>query len=103
MSDSVGIELYVLDTLMRDLVGHDRRAASFLTYLSVLSAGGGKPVAMSHQQLADQTGLSKRAVQDAVAHLLRRGLLVVERRSRTEPASLKPLAPWRRASDATAP
>ncbi len=90
------IDRYVLDTLMRDLVGHDRRTASYLIFLSILGAGGGKPVALSHQQLADRAGLSKRAVQDAVAHLIRRGLLVKERRARTEPALLSPLTPWRR-------
>lgn len=90
------IDRYILDTLMRDLVGHDRRTASYLVYLSILGVGGGKSVALSHQQLADRAGLSKRAVQDAVTHLVQRGLLALERRARTEPALLKPLTPWRR-------
>jgi DNA-binding GntR family transcriptional regulator len=97
MGAALTIDPYVLDTLMRDLVGHDHRAAAYLVYLAVLQAAQDRPAALSHQQLADRTGLSKRAVQDAVSHLAGRGLLSVERRSRTEPALLKPLAPWRRA------
>ena len=96
MNDTIPIASYVLDALMRDLVGHDRRGAAYLTYLALLGAGRGRPVALSHQQLADRSGLSKRAVQDAVAHLRRRGLVAVEKRARTEPAVLTPLTPWRR-------
>jgi DNA-binding IscR family transcriptional regulator len=96
MENMITVDRYVLDTLMRDLTGHDRRAASYLVYLSVLNAGGGKAVALSHQQLAACAGLSKRTVQDAVAHLARRGLLAIERGGHTEPALLKPLSPWRR-------
>jgi CRP-like cAMP-binding protein len=96
MNNAMTIDPYVLDTLMRDLVGHDRRAAAYLVYLAALHAGRDRPAAFSHQQLADRTGLSKRAVQDAVGHLARRGLLAVERRARTEAAVLRPLTPWRR-------
>lgn len=96
MRDKAQIDRYVLDTLMRDLVGHDRRPASYLIYLAVLGAGNGKPVSLSYQQLSDATGLSKRTVQDAVAHLGGRGLLAIERGARTEPALLRPLEPWRR-------
>ena len=90
------IDSYVLDTLMRDLVGHDRRPASYLVYLAVLLAARDKVAALSHQELADRTGLSKRSVQEAIAHLSSRQLIAVERRGRTEAARLKPLAPWRR-------
>jgi CRP-like cAMP-binding protein len=96
MNDAVPIDPYALDTLMRDLVGHDRRPAAYLVYLAVLGAGRGRPVALSHQQLADRTGLSKRGVQNAIAHLARRGLIAVERRDRTEPGLLRALTPWRR-------
>lgn len=96
MHGEVRLDAYVLDTLMRDLVGHDRRTSAYLVYLAVLSAGGGRSVALSHQQLADRVGLSKRAVQDAVAHLAGRGLLSIARRGGTEPAEMEPLAPWQR-------
>ena len=96
MAAALSLDRYVFDTLMRDLVGHDRRAGSYLVYLAVLNAAGERPAALSHQQLADRTGLSKRGVQDAVAHLVRRGLLKVDKRTRTEAALLTPLSPWRR-------
>jgi len=94
MNDSLQIDRYVLTTLMRDLVGHDHRPSAFLVYLALLdlAASGGPP--LSHAQLAEQTGLSKRAVQDAVRHLVRRGLASIRRGSRTEPAFLQPLFPW---------
>jgi CRP-like cAMP-binding protein len=94
MDSKTEVDRYVLDTLMRDLVGHDRRTSSYLVYLFILGAGAGRPVVLSHQQLSAGAGLSKRAVQDAIAHLVRRGLLAVDRRARTEPAALTPLAPW---------
>ena len=98
MEGEIRIDTYVLDALMRDLVGHDRRASAYLAYLAVLSVGGGRPVMLSHQQLADRIGLSKRAVQDALAHLNKRGLLRIVRRAGTEPALVEPLTPWRRQS-----
>ena len=92
----VQIDRYVVDTLMRDLVGHDRRPAAFVVFVAILTAADGKAIALSNQQLADRTGLSKRAVQDATAHLARRGLMRIERRGRTEPALFSPLTPWQR-------
>ncbi len=96
MIAALTIDAYVLDTLMRDLVGHDRRPASYLVYLALLLAAREKVAALSHQQLADRTGLSRRSVQQAIAHLSSRQLLAVERRSRTGAALLRPLMPWRR-------
>lgn len=102
MQGEIGIDPYVLDTLMRDLVGHDRRPSAYLVYLAIFSVGRGKPIAISHQQLAERVGLSKRAVQDATAHLVSRGLVRTVRRGRTEPALVETLAPWRRCEAAQA-
>lgn len=96
MQGEIRIDSYVLDALMRDLVGHDRRTSAYLVYLTILSAGEGRAVVLSHQQLADRIGLSKRAVQGALAHLASRGLLSIVRRGLTEPAMTEPLTPWRR-------
>lgn len=93
MSSTVAIDRYVLAPLMRDLVGHDRRPAAYLVYLTVSS---GTREARSHRELAELTGLSKRSVQDAVRHLERRGLVRIDRRAGTEPAVLTALTPWRR-------
>ena len=90
---SHAIEAYVIDTLMRDLVGHDRRPSAFLLYLS-LAVGGAST--LSHAQMADRTGLSKRSVQASLAHLERRGLVRIDRRGPTEALTLTALKPWRR-------
>ena len=95
MSDRLTIDRYVVDTLMRDLVAHDHRPSAFLVYLALLDlADAGRPTP-SHAQLAHLCGLSKRAVQDALRHLAKRQLISVDRRGRTEPAIVRPLAPWR--------
>lgn len=90
------VDRYVLDTLMRDLVGHDRRPSAFLVYLALAAAfetGRGR---LSHASLAEATGLSKRAVQDAVGHLRRRGLLAATETAKTEALTYEPQHPWRR-------
>jgi len=93
--DQLAIDRYVLHTLMRDLVGHDHRPSAFLVYLALLDLAASGRAAPSHAQLADLCGLSRRAVQDALRHLAKRELVSVERRGRTEPAIVRPLAPWR--------
>lgn len=53
-----------------------------------------KSVFFSYQMLTDRTGLSKRAVQRAVAHLARRQLLKVGRKSATAVPEYTVLTPW---------
>jgi hypothetical protein len=90
-------DAYVIDTLMADLVLHDRQPSAFLVYLHLSSrAGGGRMPAASHQAMADATGLSKSAVQAAVRTLLRRRLLRVKRAGRTAVPEYAVLRPWRR-------
>jgi hypothetical protein len=63
---------------MRDLAEHEKRPSAFLVYLHVWrrSVGVGQKVAsLSHQQMAEGTGLSKSAVQGAVRLLKKRKLL----------------------------
>ena len=88
------IDAYVLDALMRDLVGHDHRASAFLVYLALTPDEG--TLRLSHAQLAERTGLSKRTVQDAVLHLVDRNLLRVTRQGATDIPRYEPLTPWRR-------
>jgi len=87
---------YVLDTLLPDLVGHDRRPAAFLVYLVILAAASNGRASLSHAQLAERAGLSKRSVQAAVALLARRRLIEIVRRGVTETSEYRPLTPWRR-------
>ena len=91
---------YVIDTLMRDLVGHDRRTSAFIVYLTLASSSAEKQLPrLSHAQIAEQTGLSKRGVQDAVDHLIARGLLRRTTTGATEVARYEVLTPWRRLGD----
>lgn len=89
------IDAYILDVLMADLVGHDHKPSAYLTYLAIWAAGQGNAVALSYSELAERTGLSKRAVQYSVAHLRRRALLTVTTKGRTETPKYQPLTPWR--------
>ena len=78
----VPVDDYVLDVLMRDLVGHDRRPAAYLVYLYLYGQSvrtSWKPVAASLRLLAEATGLSKSAVQTALENL--RGRELIETRS----------------------
>ena len=91
-------DAYVIDSLMRDLVGHDRRPSAYLVYLTIAAVAGEGRASLSLAQLAEQTGLSKRAVQDAAKHLAGRGLLALTRNAETETPLYEALKPWRRAS-----
>jgi hypothetical protein len=72
------VDGYVIDILMPDLVGHDRRPATFIVYLFLLrqaARGRRDAVSVSLQTIATKTGLSKSSVQTAIRHLRRRKLL----------------------------
>ncbi len=93
------IDPHIVEVLLPDLVGHDRRPSSFVLYVWLYAAtrGAGRRSAFySYQMLTDRTGLSKRAVQRAVAHLRRRQLLKVTRRSRTAVPEYTVATPWLR-------
>jgi hypothetical protein len=83
--ERIAVDGYVLDALMPDLVGHDRRPSAFLVFLFLWrrTASASRTVALSHRMLADGTGLSMRAVQSALGHLARRQLIEVRRKSAT--------------------
>lgn len=90
------LDAYVLDTLMRDLVGHDRRASAFLVYLSLIAVADGGFARLSHARLAERTGLSKRGAQVAVLHLIERGLLRAGKVGATDVTRYEVLFPWRK-------
>lgn len=93
---SILVDGYVLDALMVDLVGHDRRPSAYILYLALTRLGSGGEVGISLQGLATATGLSKTAVQRSVAHLARRNLVTVRHIGRTEAPRYRVLEPWRR-------
>ena len=97
--NSVRLDEYVFDVLMADLIGHDRMPSAYVVYLYLYWRASGtraRSVKASHQQIADDTGLSKSAVQTAVRHLARRKLLRSERASMTATPEHFVLRPWRR-------
>ena len=76
---TIPIDDYVIDVLMRDIVGHDHQPAAFLVYLYLygqVARKKWKPVDASLRMLAEATGLSKSAVQIALANLRRRELII---------------------------
>ena len=92
----------VIDTLMRDLVGHDRKPTSFLVYLWLSAEHRRIPAEVTasyqHEQIAESIGISKSSAQSAVTWLLRRNLLAVTRESVTATPSYRVLTPWKRPS-----
>ena len=82
---------------MRDLVSHSRSSTAFLVYLQLYrhTHGAGRDsAALSHSVLADLTGISRRSVQSALAHLIQRRL-VRQRKSRpTAVPVYTVLTPW---------
>lgn len=94
---SVILDSYLFETLMADLVGHDRSPAAFLVYMHLASqAGRGRKVRRSYQDMAVDTGLSRSAVQRAVRHLVGRKLLSAEQAHATDTPTYAVLRPWKR-------
>lgn len=93
------LDAYVFEVLMPDLVGHDRRPASFVVYLYLLTSAealGRDQVPASLQTIAVKTGLSKSAVQVALRHLKRRGLVGEDEVGTQVNPVRQVLRPWRR-------
>ena len=106
MTQPLALDPYLIDVLMRDLVGHDRAPSAFVVYLWLWrnAQGCGRPrIGASLQTIATGTGLSKSAVQAAVRHLARRRLLSAERSRATEARTFQVHEPWRRRDDEPVP
>jgi DNA-binding MarR family transcriptional regulator len=100
---TIELDAYVLDTLMADLVGHDRQPSAFLVYLALWGRTRSEDVdeaAVSLRELAEATGLSRRGVQDALARLAARGLIRVERDGITAVPRYRVERPWARRTGA---
>jgi len=97
MRDVARFDAYLLDSLMPDLVGHDRQPSAFIVYLYLahrVTRGRVRSVAISLQGISADTGLSKTAVQRAIRTLVRRRLLRVDKQSRTAVPSYTVLRAW---------
>ncbi|HTZ54028.1 MAG TPA: helix-turn-helix domain-containing protein [Candidatus Acidoferrum sp.] len=99
MQADVSLDRYVVETLMPDLVGHDRRPVAFLIYLYLYACAGAserKSIAISLDMLADECGVSKRAAADAIRHLVKRKLVVRSRDYATALTVYAVARPWKR-------
>ena len=97
------IDEYILDTLMVDLIGHDRQPSAYLVYLFLWRQTHGRRESTTRvalQDIAEQTGLSKRSVQKAIAWLARRQLIAVSRERITAIPVYTVMRPWIRGSAA---
>jgi hypothetical protein len=88
---------YVIDVLMRDLVGHDRKPVAFLVYLWLAAEQlrAKSLVRVSYQQVAESVGISKSSAQSAIRWLLKRKLLSVEKKTVTATPAYTVRSPWR--------
>lgn len=96
---TIPIDQYVVDVLMRDIVGHDRQPAAYLVYLYLFAQTTRQqwqPVALSLRALAEATGLSKSAVQSALESLRRRELVATTRAHATATPRHRVLRHWRK-------
>ena len=93
----IKLDDYVLDSLMRDLVGHDRRLASFLVYLWLAAEQQRRKsaVSISYSDLAESVGVSKSSAQAAVAWLIHRKLISSTKANVTATPSYTVQSPWR--------
>jgi DNA-binding MarR family transcriptional regulator len=94
----VPLDDYVAETLMPDLIAHDRAPSAFIVYVKLWHDGGGpgRRIQASLSTLAVETGLSKSSVQGALRRLRKRGYLSTRRASATAVPVHTVLAPWRR-------
>lgn len=94
---TIAIDRHVVETLMPDLVGHERQPSAFIVYLYLWSrtrGGRERRVSVSLQQIAVETGLSKSAVQQAMRRLKRRRLLASHQASATSVPEYVVQRPW---------
>ncbi len=95
----IDLDPYLVETLMPDLVGHDRRPSAYLVFLFLwfeARKAKNKPVQFSLREIAEATGISRRSVQSAVATLKRRKLIQISKSSKTDAPAYKVLCHWKK-------
>ena len=93
----LSLDPYVIETLMPDLVGHDRRPSAFLVYLYLwrqTNAGRSRSGELPLRAIAEGTGMSKRAVQNALRALARRRLITTSHATPTSAPTFQIHRPW---------
>ena len=95
---TVPIDDYVLDVLMRDLIGHDQKPAAYLVYLHLYREAARnkwRRINASVRMIAGATGLSKSAAHAALTHLRRRQLIATTAEHSTATLRHRVLRHWR--------
>jgi len=92
------VDDYVIDVLMRDLVGHDRKPAGFLVYLWLAAEQARRhtEVRVSYEEMAESVGISKSSAQGAVRWLLKRKLLAAKKLTVTSTPCYTVRSPWKK-------
>jgi len=101
----ISLDDYVVDVLLRDLVGHDRHPVAFFVYLWLTAEQQrrrGEAVEISYRDLAESIGVSKSSAQAAVSRLLRRKLLASTKATVTATPRYTVLTPWKRSHQPSA-
>ena len=96
---TIPIDDYVVDVLMRDLIGHDQKPAAYLVYLHLYGQAARskwRPISASVRTIADGTGLSKSAAHAALTHLRRRQLIATTANHVTATPRHRVLRHWRK-------
>jgi hypothetical protein len=97
MPTPYSLDCYVVDVLLPDLVGHDRKPAAFLVLIRLLCTSDRRRkdlVEMSLQEIATSTGLAKSTVQAAIRHLKHRGFLDPDTQATTSKPLRKIVRSW---------
>ena len=104
--ETIPVDDYVIDVLMRDIVGHDQQPAAYLVYAWLYGQAARKkwkPIPASLRMLAEATGLSKSAVQTALELLRRRELIETTSEHSTATPRHRVLRHWRMPAERVSP
>ena len=99
MAKRLGLDPYIVDTLMRDLIAHDRSQSAFVVFLWLwrqTHAQGRDKIGASLAGIAHATGLSKSSVQNAIRRLLRRRLIAASKAGPTMAPIYQVNETWKR-------
>jgi len=99
MAKRLQLDPYIVDTLMRDLVAHDRAPTAFIVFLWLwrgARAQGRAKLTASLADISHATGLSKSSVQNAVRRLARRRLITPMRTGPTTAPTYQVNETWKR-------
>lgn len=95
---SIPVDDYVIDVLLRDIVGHDRQPAAYLVYLWLYGQAARRrweAIPAGLGAIAEATGLSRSAVQSAMTRLRDRELIRTTRAHPTATPRHRVLRHWR--------